>query len=95
MSEREHIRFFLGIDESRRTEVAGLEEEDTRTPRSPHLPSLVEAYAAEQALRNRIAPLSWLAVASISLLLALGLAVVVATRMEAVRWLGSFPFLGH
>ena len=95
MSEQEHIRFFLGIDEGRRAEVAGPEEEDTRTPRSPHPPSLVEAYAAEQALRNRFAPLSWLTIASVSLLLALGMAVVVATRMEAVRWLGSFPFLGR
>jgi hypothetical protein len=93
--ERERIRFFLGIDASEGTHGAGPDGEDSRGPRSPNPPSLIEAYRAEQALRDRIAPLSWLTISAISLLLALALAFVVATRLEVVRWLGSFPFLGR
>jgi hypothetical protein len=94
-SELEQIRSFLGIDDGRGTGGEGSNGADPRTPRSPHPPSLVEAYHAEQALRDRIAPISWAVMWSISLLVAISLAGVVAARLGDVRWLGSFPFLGR
>jgi hypothetical protein len=94
-SDLEQIRFFLGIADGQGTEEAGSHGNDSGAQGSPSPPTLVQAYHAEQLLHDRIAPLSWLTIWTISLLLAFSIAAVASTRFEGLRWLGSPSIRGR
>ncbi len=92
-SEAERIRFFLGIDNGRQAEGPRSDAEGPRATVSPHPPTLVEAYHAQQVLHDRLAPISWLTISAISLLILVSILAIVTTRLEDLRWLSGFPFL--
>ena len=95
VSEAQRIRFFLGIADVPGAGEPEAVEDRSRTPYSPHPPTLAQACQAQRGLRDRVAPISWLTIFAISLIVVLSLTLVVATRFEFMRWLSSLPVLGR
>ena len=93
MSEAERIRFFLGIADGHQAGGPRSDNEDPRATLSPHPPTLVEAYHAQQVLHDRLAPVSWLTISAISLLILVAIVAVATARLDDLRWLGSLPIL--
>jgi hypothetical protein len=93
LTEDQRIRFFLGIAIGPEEDRADCHGDPSRTTHSPHPPTLVQAHHAQLVFQDRIASFPWLTVSAVSLFVVLMLALVVAARLEDVRWLTIIPGL--
>lgn len=93
VTEAQRIRFFLGLGDDRGVGERGTRNDASLISPSPHPPTLVQAHHAQRALHDKVAPISWLVISAVSIVVVLALGIVVITRFRGLRWLAQLPFL--